>query len=121
MRGMRGGIKLINNSSYSLSLYELLKSYSSFTMKKSFLTINIPQLPVFKTEEAIDVIKKNIKSLNDWVEISKFIPEKFKKNKKLMKTGIAGLFSASLELTKEGFINIMQKKSFDKLLIKQRK
>ena len=121
MRGMRGGIKLINNSSYSLSLYELLKSYSTFTMRKSFLTINIPQLPVFKTEEGIDVIKKNVKNLNDWVEISKFIPEKFKKNKKLVKTGIAGLFSASLELTKEGFINIMQKKSFDKLLIKQRK
>ena len=34
---------------------------------------------------------------------------------------MAGLFSASLELTKEGLINIMQKKSFDKLLIKERK
>ena len=121
MRGMRGGIKLINNSSYSLSLYELLKSYSSITMKKSFLSINIPQMPVFKTEEAIDLIKKNIKNFNDWVEISKLMPKKFKKNKKLVKTGMAGLFAASLELTKEGFINIMQKKSFDKLLIKERK
>ncbi len=121
MRGMRGGIRLINNSSYSLSLYELLKSYSSFTMKKSFLSLNIPQMPVFKTEEAIDLIKKNIKNFNDWVEISKLMPKKFKKNKKLVKTGMAGLFAASLELTKEGFINIMQKKSFDKLLIKERK
>ena len=34
---------------------------------------------------------------------------------------MAGLFSASLELTKEGLINIMQKKNFDKLLIKERK
>jgi len=121
MRGMRGGIKLINNSSYSLSLYELLKSYSSITMKKSFLSINIPQMPVFKTEEAIDLIKKNIESLNDWVEISKLMPKKFKENKNLIKTGMAGLFAASLELTKEGLINIMQKKSFDKLLIKGRK
>ena len=121
MRGMRGGIKLINNSSYSLSLYDLLKSYSNFTMKKSFLSINIPQMPVFKTEEGIDLIKKNIKNLSDWVEISKLIPKKFKKNKNLIKTGFAGLFAASLELTKEGFINIMQKKSFDKLLIKEKK
>jgi len=39
----------------------------------------------------------------------------------LIKSGMAGLFSASLELSKEGFINIMQKKGFDKLLIKERK
>ena len=39
----------------------------------------------------------------------------------LKKSGMAGLFSASLELTKEGLINIMQKKDFDRLLIKERK
>ena len=33
---------------------------------------------------------------------------------------MAGLFSASLEITKEGLINIMQKNSFDKILIKKR-
>ena len=49
------------------------------------------------------------------------IPDKFKKTKKLKKSGVAGFFSASLELTREGLINIMQKKSFDKLLIKGRK
>ena len=37
----------------------------------------------------------------------------------MKKTGIAGLFAASLELTKEGVIQIMQKKIFDKLLIKK--
>ena len=52
--------------------------------------------------------------------ISDFIPSKFKKNKSLKKSGIAGLFTASLELTREGLINIMQKKNFDKLLIKEK-
>ena len=43
-----------------------------------------------------------------------------KKSNKLKKSGLAGIFSASLELTREGIINIMQKKSFDKLLIKEK-
>ena len=34
MRGMSGGVRLTNNSKYVVSLYELLKSYSNFTMKK---------------------------------------------------------------------------------------
>ena len=121
MRGMSGGIRLKNNSNYSLSLYELLKSYSSYIMKKNYLSINIPKLPVCTTEQAIEIIKKNIKSLKDWQEISKIIPSKFKKTVTLKKTGLAGFFSASLELTKEGLINIMQENSFDKILIKEKK
>ena len=35
------------------------------------------------------------------------------------RTGLAGIFAASLELTKEGTIKIMQKKIFDNVLIKK--
>ena len=121
MRGMTGGIRSTTKSKYAVSLYELLKSYSNHIMTKNFLTINIAKLPLFTTEQAIETIKKNIKSLNDWKEISELIPKKFKETKKLKRAGMAGLFSASLELTKEGLINIMQKKNFDNLLIKERK
>ena len=121
MRGMSGGIRTSANSKYSVSLYELLKSYSNHIMRKNFLSINITKLPFFTTEQAIEVIKKNIKILNDWKEISELIPQKFKETKMLKRSGMAGLFAASLELSKEGLINIMQKKSFDRLLIKERK
>ena len=121
LRGMPGGIRLKVNSKYHVSLYELLKTYSYQIMRKNFSSINIPKLPVCTTEEAISIIKKNIKNLNDWKEISQLIPKKFKVTKKLKKSGLAGFFAASLELTKEGLISIMQKKNFDALLIKERK
>ena len=78
MRGVKGDIRLNKNSKYVVTLYELLKSYSSYVMKKNFLTINIPKLPVCTTEQAIEVIKKNIKNLEDWKDISYLIPKKFK-------------------------------------------
>ena len=37
----------------------------------------------------------------------------------MQKTGLAGIFAASLELTKEGTIKVFQKKLFDKLMIKK--
>ena len=120
MRGMPEGIRLIKSSKYAVSLYELLKTYSNHVMKKNFQTVNIPKLPVCTTEQAIDIIKKNIKKLSEWKEISYLIPKKFKQTKKLQRTGLAGFFSASLELTKEGIIKIMQKKDFDKILIKEK-
>ena len=121
MRGMSGGIRTITNSRYSVSLYELLKSYSNYTMKKNFLSINIPKLPVCTTEQAIEIIKKNIESLNDWKDFCELIPKKFRTTKELKKSGLAGFFAASLELTKEGILSIIQKKSFEKLLIREKK
>ena len=81
MRGISGGVRLKSNSRYAVSLYELLKSYSNHIMKKNFLSINIPKLPICTTEQAIEIIKKNIKHLNDWKEIYDMIPDKFKKTK----------------------------------------
>jgi segregation and condensation protein A len=118
MRGMSGGIRTSKNSKYAVSLYELLKSYSSHVMKKNFLSINIAKLPVCTTEEGISIIKSNMKNLTEWKNISDLIPSKFKKNIKLKKSGLSGIFTATLELTRQGLISIMQKKNFDKLLIK---
>ena len=121
MRGMKGGIRTSVNSNYSVSLYELLKSYSNHVMKKNFLSINIPKLPVFTADQGVEIIKKNIDKLNNWKDVLDLIPSKFKKSNQLKRTGIAGIFAASLELTREGIISLMQKKSFDKLLIKEKK
>ena len=44
---------------------------------------------------------------------------KFYSNNKMQRTGIAGIFAASLELTKEGIVSVSQKKIFDKLMIKK--
>jgi chromatin segregation and condensation protein Rec8/ScpA/Scc1 (kleisin family) len=90
-------------------------------MRKNFLSINIAKLPVCTTEQGIEIIKSNIKKLKDWKNIFELIPISFKKNSGLKKSGIAGIFSASLELSKDGVISIMQRKAFDKLLVKEKK
>ena len=117
-RGMKGGIRSINTPIYNISLYELLKTYSNIQMQKTFQTINIPKLPVLSTEEGIKQIKKNMNNISDWTNIKSLIPE-FYSNKKMKKTGLSGIFAASLELTKEGDIQILQKNVFKEVMIKR--
>ena len=119
MRGITGGIRTSKNSKYAVSLYELLKSYSGHVMRKNFLSMNIPKLPICTTEQGVEIIKSSLKKLNDWCDISDLIPSKFKMSNKLKRTGLCGLFSGSLELTKEGLISIKQEKNFGKMLIKE--
>ena len=117
-RGMKGGIRSINTPIYDVSLYELLKTYSTIQIQKSFQTINIPKLPVLTTEEGIKQIKNKLDKINDWTNIDDLIPNYYS-NKKMKKTGLSGIFAASLELTKEGAIKILQEKIFDKIMIKK--
>ena len=117
-RGMKGGIKSINTPIYDVTLYELLKSYSNIQVQKSFQTISIPKLPVFTTEEGIKAIKNNFDKISNWKDLVELIPEFYSK-RQMSKTGLAGIFAASLELSKEGFLEILQKKNFEQILIKK--
>jgi segregation and condensation protein A len=118
-RGARGNIRSIYSSKYALTLYELLKTYSSIVMTRDFQKMNIVKLPVFTTENAIQRIKEFFGKLIDWKNIDDLIPSNFKSKKKYKKTGKAGIFAGSLELVKEGNLKIKQDKLFDDIYIRE--
>ena len=120
MRGIKGNIRSIYSAKYSLTLYEILKTYSSIIMTKDFQRINIPKLPVFTTEEGIKRIKSFFGKLSDWKNINDLIPRDFLFSKNQKKTGKAGIFSGILELSKEGSLNIKQDNLFDDVYIKEK-
>ena len=118
-RGARGNIRSIYSSKYALTLYELLKTYSSVVMTRDFQKMNIVKLPVFTTENAIQRIKEFFGKLIDWKNIDDLIPSNFKSKKKYKRTGKAGIFAGSLELVKEGNLKIKQEKLFDDIYIRE--
>ena len=118
-RGMKGGIRSIYTPTYDVSLYDLLKCYAEINIQKSFKVMNIPKLPVLTTEAGIKEIKENLHKLNDWTDFIKLIPEDILNNHKMKRSGLAGIFAATLELTKEGILKVMQEKSFEKILVKK--
>ena len=120
-RGMKAGIRPIYNSEYNISLFDLLKTYSSILMTKDFQKINIPRLPVFTTEDGIKTIRDFFGKLLDWKKLDDLIPKNFKSEKKFKSTGTAGIFAGSLELVKEGNLKIKQDDLFEEIYIKENK
>ena len=118
MRGSKNKFNSIYDSKYSITLFELLKTYSNIIMTKDFQRINIPKLPVFTTEDGIKSIKEFFGKLSNWKDISELIPTSFSSSKNLKKTGQAGILSGALELVKEGNISIKQNKLFEKIYVK---
>ena len=121
MRGSKSGIKPIYDSKYTLTLFEVLKTYANIVMTKDFQRMNIPRLPVLTTEEGIKRIKEFFGKLSKWKNLNELIPKNFTSSKNLKRTGKAGIFAGSLELVKEGNILIKQDKLFDDVFIKENK
>ena len=119
MRGSKSGMRSIYDSKYTLTLFEILKTYSNIVMTKDFQKINIPKLPVFTTEDGISRIKDFFGKLNEWKNISELIPDSFKSSKNLKRTGQAGILAGSLELVKEGNVKIKQNNLFEDIYIKE--
>ena len=119
-RGMKGGIRSIYSSNYSVTLYEILKSYSNHVMKKDFMRVNIPRLPLLTTEEGIKRIRAFFGKLSDWKNLSELIPKEFNESRVLKKSGLASVFTGSLELSREGNIELKQNALFDNVFIRQK-
>ena len=120
-RGNKLGIRPIYNNEYKLNLFELMKTYSMIISTKDFQKISIPKLPVFTTEEGIKTIKEFFGKLVDWRKLDDLIPKNFKINSKYKRTGKAGIFAGSLELVKEGNLEMKQNKLFDDIFIRENK
>ena len=121
MRGIKGKFKSIYNTKYSLTLFEILKTYSSIIMTRDFQKINIPKLTVFTTAEGNQRIKEFFGNLSEWKNIDELLPLNFSDKNNHRRTVKAGIFSGSLELAKEGNISIKQNSLFDDVYIKENK
>ncbi len=121
LRGIRGNIKSIYSTKYSITLFDIFKTYSSIITSREFQKINIPKLPVFTTEEGIKRIKDFFGKLNEWKNIDELLPINFAESKNLKRSGKAGIFAGALELVKEGNVSIKQTNLFEDIYIKENK
>ena len=107
----------INNTiNYELSLYDLIKTYGKIVTKDNNKSITIAETKLYSVEDAINRLKKLLKTSDGWLNLLDFIPKNIM-DKLEIKSSLASHFVASLELVKEGDISLRQDNFNDKILI----
>ena len=107
----------INNTiNYELSLYDLIKTYGKIVTKDNNKSIIIAETKLYSVEDAINRLKKILKTSDGWLNLLDFIPKNII-DKLEIKSSLASHFVASLELVKEGDISLRQDNFNDKILI----
>ena len=118
--GSNEGIKIKYNITYSASLFDILKTYSSVvntTNQKSNLTIAFSQL--YSVDQAIERLKQMLGSITEWTNFLNIVP-KFHTDSIINKSSLSSNFVASLELAKNGLIEVKQDVTFGNIFIRSK-
>tara|TARA_B100000579_G_scaffold407599_1_gene395017 strand:+ start:198 stop:995 length:798 start_codon:yes stop_codon:yes gene_type:complete len=119
-RGMPEGIRLIRTPEYYLSLYDLLKSYADQRYKTAYSSMTIERPPVYAMEDALVRLQRMVGTVPDWTRLETFLPKEFSTGKGA-RSGVAGTLAASMELVREGLIEVQQLMPFGPVFIKNKK
>ena len=117
--GSSEGLRVKYDINYTSNLFDLLKSYSQILKSNEqikHLTIQYSEL--YSVDQAIKRIKEIFGSISEWTNFLNIIPNLIKNKNIINKSIISSNFVASLELSKNGFIDVKQDETFGNIYIK---
>ncbi len=118
--GSNETIKIEYDISYSSTLFDILRTYSNIITKEEALSsLTITSSELYSVDQAMQRIKDMFGKLSEWTNIVTFIP-KFGLNKIINKSSITSNFVASLELAKNGLIEMKQNETFGNIFIRSK-
>ena len=118
-RGAPEPIRITRKSTYEANVYDLLKAYSQQRQRTAVLSMQLKPRTVWSLNEARDELERLLGMNVDWAPLDQLIAE-FLVEPELRKTALASSFTATLEMTREGALEIRQARSFAPLFVRRR-
>jgi segregation and condensation protein A len=118
-RGEPEPIRVTRSSVYEANVYDLLKAYAQQRQRNAVRTLHMEKRTVWSLKEARDELERLLGMACDWAPLDQILAE-FLVEPEIRRTALASSFTATLEMTREGALEIRQSKSFAPLLLRRR-
>jgi segregation and condensation protein A len=118
-RGLLEPTRITRKSTYDANVYDLLTAYSQQRQRTAIRTWHIRPRTVWSLKEARVELERLLGIACDWAPLDQLLAE-FLVEPELRKTALASSFTATLEMTREGALEIRQAKSFAPLMVRRR-
>ena len=118
-RGDPEPIRVLRKSVYDANVYDLLKAYAQQRQRVAKSTLHMKPRPVWSLKEARGELERLLGMRLDWAPLDRLLVE-FLVEPEMRRTALASSFTASLEMTREGALEVRQEKPFAPLLIRRR-
>jgi segregation and condensation protein A len=118
-RGMPEMVIIEKRNSFSASLYDLLTAYAQQRQKQAINNVTIARRAVWSLKDAREVLARLIGSVSDWTALDSFLIEYLAAPEE-KRTAMASSFAATLEMVREGKLEVRQDQVFAPIYLRGR-
>jgi len=118
-RGLPELVVVEKRNRFSASLYDLLTAYAVQRQRREISNVRVAKRAVWSLKEARDVLTRLIGKCRDWTALDRFLAEWLTEPGERA-TALASSFAATLELVREGRVEMRQHAAFAPLYLRDR-
>ncbi len=118
VRGIPEDVARVRKVRYTATLLDLMQGYARLRTKDDFRPYVMDRESVMTLEQALDRMRGLIGYAGEWTDLLSYLPEGWETDPKRRRSATASHFAASLELVKNGAIQIRQAEMFAPIQIK---
>lgn len=115
-RGMPEGIRTVRSSSFTASIFDLLKAYAEQRQRTAVTTVKLGGRAVWSIKEARERLEKLFGMQCDWACLEQYLDGIM--SAEIKRTACASSFGATLELAREGYLELRQGEHFGPLYLR---
>ncbi|WP_083637311.1 segregation and condensation protein A [Pararhizobium arenae] len=117
-RGAPEHIPVERKSAFEASLYDLLSAYAALRQRHAITQVTIEKRQVWSLAEAREILARLLGDLTDWTTLDRFLL-RYMDDPKDRATAIASSFAASLEMVREGQLELRQDGAFQPIYLRK--
>ena len=119
-RGIPEDVTRVRKVTYTATLLDLMQGYARIRTKDEFRPFVMDREAVFTMEEALERMRGLIGFAGEWTDILSYLPNGWESDPKKRRSATASTFAASLELAKEGKVEIRQSETFAPIQLRRK-
>jgi segregation and condensation protein A len=119
LRGAPEGLDVVNAPVYRASLYELLTAYAQRRQKQALSLVSVRHRQVWSLAEARERLERMVGAAAEWTALDDYLIE-WTAQPGQARTVRASTFTASLEMVREGLIDLRQDRAFAPLWLRRK-
>lgn len=119
-RGAPEGVSTTREITFDANLIDLLQAYARIRTRDEFRPFVMDRVAVLTMEEALDRLRGMIAFAGNWADLATYLPVDWQSDPDRRRSSLAATFAASLELAKEGRIELRQSDVFGPISLRKR-
>ncbi|MFP4044423.1 MAG: segregation and condensation protein A [Rhodosalinus sp.] len=119
-RGLPETVERVKRVCYSATLMDLMQAYARIRTRDEFRPWAFDRQSVYTMEEALDRLRGMIGFAGSWTDIAAYLPEGWREDPARRRSATAATFAATLELAREGRIELRQAGTFAPIELRRR-